>query len=177
MGKNQLIVIAIIIHWPTPSNPGQVSSPLTFQATSTMELLKPYKGFMHFFLAYKTTSHIKPCAWYHVQDQNHLTHSRVKINPYNPPFKFDLGISHTPPYHLGLSLDFTIELPGYACLTRSYSHMPFYMQTISAPLIFFMCLMVTTPSPPIASSSHFSMLVFFLIAYHASLCTFIQSCH
>ena len=124
MGKNHLIIIAIIIHWPTPANPGQVSSPLTFQATFTMELLKPYKGFMHFFPAYKTTGHTKPCARYHVLDQNHLTHSQVKINPYNPPFKLDLGIPHTPPYHLGLSPDFT-DYQGYACLTRSYSHMPF----------------------------------------------------
>ena len=82
MGKKHLIIIAIIIHWPTVANPGQVSSPLTFQATSTMELLKPYKGLMHLFLAYKTTGHTKPCAWYHVLDQNHWTNSRIKINPY-----------------------------------------------------------------------------------------------
>ena len=67
MGKNQLIIIVIIIHWLTPADLGQVSSPLTFQATSTMEYLKPYKGFMHFFPAYKTTGHTKtmcpiPCA-------------------------------------------------------------------------------------------------------------------
>ena len=44
MGKNHLIVIAIIIHWPTPVNLGQVSSPLTFQATlqwSFSSLMKP----------------------------------------------------------------------------------------------------------------------------------------
>ena len=57
-------------------------------------------------------SHTKPCAQYHVLDQNHLTHSRVKINPYNPPFKLELGISHTPPYHLGLSPDFASDLLG-----------------------------------------------------------------
>ena len=117
---------------------------------------------MHFFSAYKTTSHTKPCSWNHVLrpklldslpratlnhvlettcwDQNHLTHSPVQINPYNPPFKLNLGIQHTPPYHLGLSPDFTSELPGYACVTKSYIHMPFYMQTFFSPLIlFFLC--------------------------------------
>ena len=47
--------------------------------------------------------------------QHYLTHSWVKINLYNPPFNLDLGIQHTPPYHLGLSPNFTGELP-WVCM-------------------------------------------------------------
>ena len=49
-------------------------------------------------------------------DLNHLTHSRVKINLYNPPSKFITRKPACPPSHLGLGLDFTNDL--------SWVHMP-----------------------------------------------------
>ena len=149
---------------------------------------------MHFFLAYKTIGHTKPCSRNHVLrpklldslprailnhvlettwwDQNYLTHSLFKIISYNPPFKLDLGIPHTPPYHLGLSPDFTGELLGVCMPYQLLQPYALYMQKFPAPLIFlffFMFLMVTAPSPTVASSSRFSMLVFLFVLCHARL--------
>ena len=59
-----------------------------------------------------TMGYTKPCAQkLFTRTQLPLTQSPVKVNPKNPPFNLDLGNSHTPPYHLRLSIEFTGELP------------------------------------------------------------------
>jgi len=104
-----------------------------------------------------------------------ITLNRVKFNPtipplnltwdiHLPPSKFITGNSSCPPYHLGLSPDFTGELPGVCMPYQVLQPYALLHANIFAPLHFFFSssvFMVTSPSPSVASSSHLSMLAFF----------------
>ena len=107
---------SIIKPWPTWAKMVQVRSLLTSRPLLKMKLLKPYKGFTCIYYQHTKTqatlNHVLQATYL---DRIRLTPSWVKINLYNPPFNLDLGIPHTPPYHLGVSPDFIGELL-WACM-------------------------------------------------------------
>ena len=130
-------------------------------------LLKPYKGLITCNTMGQYHGLQQTMCPNHVLDLNHLwlnpeLRLTLTIPPLNLtwsnhqlPSKFYRGISHTPPYHLGLSPDITSELPWvcmpYQVLQR-YTHLHakcFITKKISY------VFMVTIPSPSVTSSSRF----------------------
>ena len=126
-----------------------------------------------------------------VLDLNHLWlipewRLTLKIPPLNLtwsnhqlPSKFYRGISHTPPYHLGLSPDFTGELPG-VCMPYQVLQPYTHLHAKFSITIFFSCVfMMTTPYTIticcfIISLSMLAFLLFYLHSFpNAMLATFL----
>ena len=147
----------------------------------------------HGKIPWATTNHVpKPCA----RPKPPLTQSLVKVNlnitltipPLNLtwsnhqlPSNFYQGISHTPPYHLGLSLRL------YRWVTRGMHALPgltvicsFTCKLLHYNFFYFLCaFMVTTPSPSVASSSRFTCSPFYALHSFQMPCLphFYHTCH
>ena len=76
-------------------------------------------------------------------------------------------------YFISLRSFFLTVTRGMHALPGLTTIFPFTCKQFLLHYFFFMCLMVTTPSPNIVASSHFSMLIIFLIICHDLFCTYI----
>ena len=88
----------------------------------------------HGTIPWATTNHVpKPCArpnhlWLDLKSRLTLTIPPLNLTWSNHqlPSSIYRGLLHTPPYHLGLSPDFTSELPGVCMpyqVLQLYSHL------------------------------------------------------
>ena len=114
-------------------------------------------------MPWATKNHVpKPCArpnhlWLDLKSRLTLTIPPLNLNWSNHQLSsnFYRGISHTPPYHLGLSPNFTGELPE-VCMPYQVLQPYAHLHAKCSITIFFSCVfMVTIPSPSVTSSSHF----------------------